>query len=104
INLTVTGDFKLDFGYDLATRTPFLLDTSHFNATTFLGAPNTTYPATIGGTSVTLGNPSAPVTLKLANTSGVAPAPIAVTVTATSHMSDIGNIPFSSVGLNYAGV
>src|SRR5205814_5498063 len=74
------------------------------NATTFLGAPNTTYPATIGGTSVTLGNPSAPVTLKLANTSGVAPAPIAVTVTATSHMSDIANIPFASVGLNYAGV
>jgi hypothetical protein len=103
INLTLTSDLKLDFGYDLATGAPFLLDTSRFNASALLGSPNTTYAATIGGTAVTLGNTSSPVALRLATATNSPPATLAILVKPTA----LGSIPFANVqptSLNYAGV
>ena len=106
INMNVNGDFKFDFGYEFATATPFLLDTSRFKTTASLATPSQTYPATIGGVSVTLGHPTDPVSMRLATTTGIVPASLAVTVNPTSHVTDIGNIAFGDVPvrLNYGGV
>ncbi len=105
-NLNVTGDLEFDFGYDFATMTPFLLDTSRFNATTSFGSYNQSFAATIGGVSVTLGNPLAPAVFQLTTATNNVPASLVVTVDPTPHISDIGNIPFANIAtaLNYSDV
>ena len=106
VNLATVGDFKFDFGFNMTTGLPFLLDTSRFSATASLNSVAQTYPATIGGVSVTLGNPSAPVSMKLQTSANAVPASLQVILTPTSHTTDIGNIPFALVPghMNYAGV
>ncbi len=106
VNLHVNGDFQFDFGYDFTTATPFLLDTSRFKATAFVGNVSPSYAATIGGVSVALGGPAAPVALQLATIGGSVPASLAATVNPTPKITDIGNIPWPDVPgrLNYDGV
>ncbi len=60
VNLTTTGDFRFEFGFNFSAGNAFLLDTSRFNATASLASPVNAYSATIGGVSVTLGNPARP--------------------------------------------
>ena len=106
VNMTVGGDFRFDFGYNMATRTAFLLDSSRFTATASLAAPSQSYPATIGGVTVTLGNPAAPNAMAITTTTGGVPGSLAVTVTPTVPTNDLGAIPFANVPANlvYTGV
>ena len=106
VNMTVNGDLKLDFGYNTVTGTPFLADTSHFNATASFGTADASYAATIGGVSVTLGHtgnpnplagdPADPVSFQLLHDATNPPASLVVTVAPTPDPNDLGFIPFSS--------
>ncbi len=106
VNLSVGGDFRFDFGFNMATRSAFLLDSSRFNATASLANPAQTFGATIGGVNVTLGNPSAPNVMAITTSAGATPGALAVTLTPTVPTNDIGAIPYTSVPANlvYSGV
>ncbi len=106
INLNATGDFRFEFGVNFATGEPFLLDTSRFTANAALGPTSQAYPATIGGVSVVLGNPTTPASLLLRNQSLATPATLAATIQPTPTPDDIGNWSFGDVisQINYSSV
>ncbi len=106
VTMNVGADFRFEFGFNMAKGTAFLLDTSKFNATASLAPPSQTYPATIGGVTVTLGNPAAPVAMQIGTSANAVPATLAVTVNPTSHVNDTGTIAFADVPgmLNYTSI
>src|SRR5579883_1848298 len=109
VAITMGGTLDLNFGYDLATNTPFLLDSTQAALTAKINSQNLSIGANLGGVALVIGNtgtPNDPATITLENGAGTGPASIKVTVKPTAHTTDIGNIPLSSVAssLVFSGI
>src|SRR5579884_4084888 len=100
VAVTIGGTLDLNFGYDLATNTPFLLDSSNAALTAQINSQALSIGGNLGGVALVIGNTGAPydpATLTLQNSAGTGPASVKITVTPTAHKTDIGNIPFATV-------
>ncbi len=106
VTVSATRDLKFDFGFNFTTDTPFLQDTSRFNASATMAVSGSFYTGNVGGVAVSIGAPAEPASILLRTNANQTPARFGVTLNTTPDTNDIGNIPISSAAssLNYSAV